>query len=145
MLPYARRRTNKIPSSDFKATCLSSTQLQLETGWTVSKGVTVTLATIVNNTTMGTGKSLNYSHIKNIYINNGSRLHSIAFRLSHMCFYLIWFSSSSRCNLILLRLILFFPWWVYLLYKHIAFLKWVRLLTWIYWTKFYMINLIKLN
>lgn len=128
MLPYARRRTTKIPSSDFKATCLSSTQLQLETGWTVSEGVTVTLATIVNNTTMGTGKSLNYSHIKNLYINNGPRLHSVAFR-SAICVFISsdWFSSSSRCNWILFfLLILFFcliePWWFYLLYKYITFL-----------------------
>lgn len=126
MLPYARRRTTEIPSSDFKATCLSSTQLQLETGWTVSEGVTVTLATIVNNTTMGTGKSLNYSHIKNLFINNGPRLHSVAFRWA-IC---VFISSDS---LVLVDVIESFflidfifcliePWWFYLIYKYITFL-----------------------
>lgn len=80
MLPHDRRPTNKLPSNDFQATCLSSTQLQLETAaWNILEGVAVTLATIVDNTTMGTGKLINYRHIKNVCLKSETVLHNDAF------------------------------------------------------------------
>lgn len=69
MRPHDRRPPNKKASNDFQATCLSSTQLQLAIAvWNVFEGVAVTLATIVDNTTMGTGKLINYSHVKYVCI-----------------------------------------------------------------------------